>query len=348
MISREMAGKYGMVIAKRVLPEWSLEGAQIELIQVWENVIFRISKDFQTYALRIHRSSYHTSEELNSELVWVTALKEYGLNVAEPLLTRDGRYIITESLPGSDETRYISLLKWVKGDDFLRMLDSKVVNVMKSKNFHYFEKLGNIQAQIHNQSSAWDVPKGFTRHSFDVEGLVGDSPKWGAFWALPQLQPKQSDLFEKVREIIGETLSGYKKTAETYSLIHGDLNMGNMIMDGTGYPPRDVMHNNECFRFHVIDFDDAGFGWHQHDFAVSLYHFRYHPKFEEVIDAFCKGYRKYRVVNSEFISSLPIFLLVKTLMNLSWYHQRPDLIPRDQMPKKIKNTYEEVKRFLDA
>ena len=79
------------MLAERALSEWLLEGARLEPINIWENVVFRVNKDGQTYVLRIHRSWYHTLEELNSELVWTAALREYGLNVPEPLLTKDGQ-----------------------------------------------------------------------------------------------------------------------------------------------------------------------------------------------------------------------------------------------------------------
>lgn len=320
------------MLAERALSEWLLEGARLEPISIWENVVFRVNKDGQTYVLRIHRSWYHTLEELNSELVWTAALREYGLNVPEPLLTKDGQGYITKCLPGSDETRNIGVLKWVEGNilgDVIKP-DSKDLN----KVCDYFEQLGSIAAVIHNQSAVWNVPAGFTRHAFDVEGLVGDTPFWGPFWALPQLLPQQRDLLEKARKIIGETLAAYGKSPDTYSMIHADLHMGNLVVGRKG--------------IHVIDFDDAGFGWHQYELAVALHSYRDHPKFEMIVKAFFNGYRKDRALDAESIALLPLFLLVRTLVNLSWIQQRPELGQEREIPAMIEEACKEVDRFLAA
>lgn len=320
------------MLAEQALSEWSLEGARLEPVSISENTVFRVDKDDQTYVLRIHRFWYHTLEELNSELVWTAALREHGLNVPEPLWTKGGQGYITKCVPGSDETRNIGVLKWVKGNILRDVIkpDSKD----SDKVCEYFERLGSIAAGIHNQAAAWNVPAGFTRHAFDVEGLVGDSPFWGPFWALPQLQPQQRDLLEKVRQTIGETLTAYGKSSDTYSMIHADLHMGNLVVSREG--------------LHVIDFDDAGFGWHQYEFAVALHSYRDHPKFEMIVKAFFNGYRKDRALDAESIALLPLFLLVRTLLNLSWIQQRPELGQERKIPAMIEEACKEVDRFLAA
>jgi hypothetical protein len=39
-------------------------------------------------------------------------------------------------------------------------------------------------APLHHQATAWDLPQGFTRHAWDADGLAGEQPFRGAFWAL--------------------------------------------------------------------------------------------------------------------------------------------------------------------
>ena len=102
--------------ARQTLPEWSLEGAQIEPITVSENVTFRVDKDGLSYVLRIHRSWYHTLEELESGLIWTDALRASGIDVPEPLLTTGGKGFVARTLPGTLESRNIGALKWVEGD----------------------------------------------------------------------------------------------------------------------------------------------------------------------------------------------------------------------------------------
>ena len=50
----------------------------------------------------------------------------------------------------------------------------------------------------------------------------------------------------------------FDRTPSGYSVIHADMHPGNIVVDGD--------------RLTVIDFDDAGFGWHQYDIATALTH----------------------------------------------------------------------------
>ena len=45
-----------------------------------------------------------------------------------------------------------------------------------------FYKRGKVVAKFHKATIAWKEPKGFKRHSFDVDGFLGDQPFWGRFW----------------------------------------------------------------------------------------------------------------------------------------------------------------------
>ena len=317
-------------LAKEVLPEWSLENAQLTHVKSSENVTFRVEKNGQTYVLRIHRSWYHTRDELESELVWTKALRASGIDVPEPLLTNSGEGFVTRPLPGTDEMRNIGVLKWVEGDNLADVLrrDSSDLETVSS----YFERLGAIAASMHSQAAAWDVPDAFTRHSFDVEGFVGKRPFWGRFWELPQLKPEQTKLMLKARDVIATTLASYRKPKETYSMIHGDLHMQNLIVGEQG--------------LHVIDFDDAGFGWHQYDLATALHEYSGHKEYSAIVSALLKGYRNHRALDAEAEASLPMFLLIRTLVGLGWIHQRPELGREQHIPSKIEKACHHIEQFF--
>ena len=58
------------------------------------------------------------------------------------------------------------------------------------------------------------------------------------------------------RAQIRRALDRYGRDPATFSLIHADLHHANLLVND-----RDLS---------IIDFDDAGFGWHQYDIAVAL------------------------------------------------------------------------------
>ncbi len=290
-------------LAEQALAHWGLGDARLEPKSISENVTFRVDVDDATYVLRVHRPGYHTLAELESEHVWTRALRTAGLDVPEVLTTTDGAGYIT--LPYEDGPRNIGMLKWVEGE----LLGTLMHQKPEHRNDH-FRSLGAMAADIHNQSAAWVVPDGFQRHSFNVEGLVGRTPFWGPFWRLPGLDSEQRTLMDHVRVEIAEILGDFGEAPQTYSLIHADLHPHNVVVSDQG--------------MHIIDFDDAGFGWHQYELAVALHAYRHHESFAEMQAAMIEGYRSVRPLSEIAIAMLPMFLLIRTLVSLGWRQQRPE------------------------
>ena len=66
-------------LGARALAQWNLEGADLALLKMRENAVFRVrSDDGRRYALRIHRHGYHSDDALASELKWMQALDAAG------------------------------------------------------------------------------------------------------------------------------------------------------------------------------------------------------------------------------------------------------------------------------
>src|SRR4029077_15427119 len=152
------------------------------------------------------------------------------------------------------ETRYTGLTRWIEGEIVAEVLqrtdDGRGVE-------QYFAQLGSIMASLHNQASGWSVPATFTRHAFDADGLMGDSPFWGRFWEHDALSDEERRILLATRDLVRGALERYGRDSSMFSMIHADLHQHNVLVDGE--------------RLTVIDFDDAGFGWHQYDIAVALY-----------------------------------------------------------------------------
>ena len=295
-------------IAERALDEWDIPAAQLELISISENTVFRVDTDSsETYVLRIHRPGYHTLAELNSEQQWTAALKRAGIGVPLPRLTRDGRGYATIPVPGSTETRHVGIVEWFEGVTLSSIMAQ--APDMPTLALH-FDQLGRIAARIHNQAVSWQVPKDFQRHAFDADGFMGDAPFWGPFWVLPELKAAERNHILNARRVIHRALWDYGKGEGIYSLIHADLHPHNLLVNGD--------------RLHVIDFDDSGFGWHQYEIAVALDAYRKPPHFEVARDALITGYRSERPLSDAAIELLPMFLLIRSLALLGWLHERPE------------------------
>ena len=298
-----------LLAAEQALDAWNLCATQIECVSISENIVFRVdTESSETYALRLHRPGYHNLAELNAEHQWTLALNRAGIRVPIPKMTRDGRGYVRVYMPMSNETRYAGIVEWFDGVTLDSIIDQ---SSDKWSIALYFEQLGRIAARIHNQAVNWQIPDGFRRHELDADGLMGTTPFWGPFWDLPELSNAERKLILNTRSSIHHVLSIYGKHQGTYSLIHADLN------------PRNVVLTND--QLCLIDFDDAGFGWHQYELAVALFSYQDTSYFSTARDALIAGYRSKRALDDMAVELLPMYLLIRALASLGWLQARPEL-----------------------
>ena len=294
-------------LATEALARWDLDDPVIAPIKIRENAVFRVeTKDGRRAVLRIHRLGYHDDAALHSEFEWMRALAGAGIEVPQVVKSREGRpfeRVCSDALPAG---RQIDVLEWVDGRQLGALesgLDGGEGDIAQR-----YHTLGGIAARMHNHTSAWRAPDGFQRHSWCEQGLAGDEPLWGRYWELEQLSASQRRLFERAREAIWSDLRAYGKDLGQFGLIHADLVPENVLVDGE--------------RVRVIDFDDAGFGWHLFDVATSLYFIRGEPFFDTAMRAFVAGYRVHRALSGEQLRQLPLFMAARSTTYLGWVHRR--------------------------
>jgi Ser/Thr protein kinase RdoA (MazF antagonist) len=170
--------------------------------------------------------------------------------------------------------------------------------------------VGALQAKLHNQSSAWELPVGFARHAWDVPGMLGEEPFWGRFWELAILSEPQLKLVLAARDRLVGQLGAYGQARDRYGLIHADFLPENMIVSQGG--------------IRLIDFDDAGFGWHMFDIATSLFYHLGEEYFEDLKQAILSGYQTERSLSDTHVSMILPFLLARGITYLSWLHTRKE------------------------
>ncbi len=296
-------------VADRALREWDLTATKVDLTSRSENVVFRVeAQDGGAYALRVHRPGYHTLAELESEPVWTAALNEAGIGAPVARRTRSGGCYAAVEVPGTREVRHVGLIPWFEGTPLNEKIENAVDEATRDS---HLERLGGLMATMHDQAVAWRPPSHFERHSLDADGFTGEAPFWGRFWDIPQLTPEQRATAVEARSLIRTRLSTYDKNSRTYSMIHADLRSTNVLVSSD--------------RVHVIDFDDAGFGWHQYDLAVVLFDYVTNPDYDAIRDALIAGYRSQRSISDDDLALLPLFLVVRMLASLGWLNDRPEV-----------------------
>lgn len=287
------------------LRQWGIAEATLDLIKYRENAVFRVQHDGRCFVLRLHRSGYHSDAELRSELQWMRALADAGIQVPTAMPTLSGESFIRYEAAGLPGPVQMDLFEWISGEQLGSVEHGVAPGAAIAQ---VYRTIGELAARIHNQSSTWSAPAGFRRHAWDAEGIAGERPFWGPFWELESATPIERDLLARARKRVYRDLSRLDRLPETYSLIHADLLPENLLVD----------HG----RVRLIDFDDAGFGWHLFELATVLYMIAGEPYFTEARDALFAGYRLHRRLPDEMLENLPLFMLARGLSYVSWVHTR--------------------------
>lgn len=298
-------------LASAALAHWGLQGSTLSLIKYRENAVFKVTtSEKKLFALRIHRYAYHTDAELRSELQWMSALNDEGILVPSLVPTASGEPFVVLQAGGVPEPRQIDIFEWVDGQQ-LGAVEESTDNI--DALISAYRTIGHLMAKLHTQALDWSMPEDFTRHSWDVDGLVGEQPFWGPFWQLESLSSEQRALLLEARDVVYRDLTAYQadsENADRYSMIHADCVAENVMVDGE--------------QVRLIDFDDAGFGWHLFDIATVLYFDIDEDHFVAARDALIAGYREIRDLPQSQIEALPLFYLARGFTYLGWVHTRSE------------------------
>lgn len=290
---------------RQALKHWNINNAELHLIKYRENAVFRVEQNGTRMALRLHRHGYHSDDELRSELQWMRALENAGISVPIVIPSESGELFVKHAAPDLPGEIQIDLFEWIDGKQ-LGTVEAGIADEASVE--ETYTTLGAMAAKVHNQATVWQLPPGFTRHAWDADGLAGEQPFWGRFWELESASPSERELMIKGRDRVHRELSNLAKSPGTYSMIHADFAPENLLVDG------------DCVR--LIDFDDAGFGWHLFEIATSLYFILGEPFFDQARDALIGGYRRHRQLPDEQLVLLPLFFLARGLSYVGWVHTR--------------------------
>jgi len=295
-------------IARTALQHWNLDTAALTLVKYRENAVFKVTARDQRYALRVHRPGYHSDAALRSELQWINALADADIEVPRIVPTRAGELFAISPAAGAAAPLQVDLFEWIEGHQ-LGSVEAGLRGDRQTIGDTY-RTIGELAGSVHNHSAGWRPPAGFVRHAWDESGLAGEQPLWGRFWELASLTSRQRTLLATARDRVYRDLAALRKAPASYSMIHADFSPENLLVDGE--------------HVRLIDFDDAGFGWHLFELVTSLYFIMDEPYFDQAREALIYGYRSRRPLADEELALLPLFFLARSFTYVGWVHTRPE------------------------
>jgi Ser/Thr protein kinase RdoA (MazF antagonist) len=292
--------------ARESLRHWDLQAATLHLIkEPRENAVFAVEHDGDRYALKLHRLGYHTDDELRSEYQWIRALEDYGISVPAIVPSNSGDLFVKQRVAGMNDDIQVDLVEWIDGAE-LGSVEAGIADEARAADT--YRTIGELAAQVHNQAVSWQLPPGFARHAWDEEGLAGEQPLWGRFWEIAAASESERELLERGRAAVFDGLRPLAKSPGTYSMIHADFAPENILVDGSN--------------LRLIDFDDAGFGWHLFELVTSLYFVQGEPYFDRAQEALIEGYRAHRQLSDQQLELMPLFFVARGFTYIGWVHTR--------------------------
>lgn len=145
--------------------------------------------------------------------------------------------------------------------------------------------------------------------------------------------PKEEKLLAEAAGIIKKRLERYGKTENNYGLIHADLRLANLLMEGK--------------QIKVIDFDDCGFGWHLHDLASALSFIENRPIVPSLVNAWLEGYKKVLPFTDTDFEEIDTFIMMRRLQLTAWLASHRESGPVEELSVGwMEDTVELAERYI--
>jgi len=282
--------------AALVLAEYDFSpGATLELVNVSENWTYRIDDPAtgRSAALRVHRPNYHSRDEIESELMWIDALRAADVvNAPAPVAARDGGRVRTVGVDGGP-VRHVTVFDWLPGSP-----PSAETDLIPN-----FAILGELAARMHLFGIGWERPAAFRRFTYD-DAAVLEKALWGRWQDAPGIGAAEHAVLARADAEIRLKLAGYGRAADRFGLCHNDLRLANLLVDGD--------------RLSVIDFDDCGFSWYLNDFATAVSFMEDDPRVGEWMAAWLGGYTRHRALSQADRDMLPTLIMLRRMLLVGW------------------------------
>lgn len=285
-------------LANRALAHYDLpDGCAARMLNLSENATYKVeAPDGRLWALRVHRDGYHSKQAIASELAWEIDLRQTGVvTTPNPVKGKDGEIIQEVSHPRMPRPRNVVLFDWETGTE------PGIGEDLSEP----FEVLGEITARMHVHARQWKRPSWFTRLTWDFDTALGEEqPHWGRWRDGVGMDRGKEQLFQRTVDLIGRRLQAYGKDNSRFGLIHCDLRLANLLIDGKAVK--------------VIDFDDCGFGWYMYDAATPVSFYEHEPQVPGLIESWKKGYRKVLALPKEDDAEIPTFIMLRRILLVAW------------------------------
>lgn len=191
------------------------------------------------------------------------------------------------------------------------------------------KQIGAITAKLHLHAMSWNADNSLPRFHWDIEDMFGDTSRWGDWSKNPVLTESQKEIFSQTVAIGCKRLEKYGKKPDRYGLIHSDLNINNILVDGD--------------QVKILDFDDCGYGWFLFDLSTAV--LEYDTNLSEMTRAWLDGYETVRPLSPEDLEEVDTFIVLRKIVRMGWIASHWD---NDTVKRVTDRYYTETEKLARA
>ena len=155
-----------------------------------------------------------------------------------------------------------------------------------------------------------------TRPVWDCDTTLGPNASWGNWRVFAGFTPQEKELLERAETRIRAAMVVYGKPRERFGLIHADMRLANLLVEG------DTLK--------LLDFDDCAYSWHLFDLAASLSFIEARPDVLDLIASWLEGYQAASMtypLEEADVAVIPSLIMMRRLQLTAWLATRHDSDP---------------------
>ncbi|GLB60423.1 phosphotransferase enzyme family protein [Cytobacillus sp. NCCP-133] len=310
-------------ILNRFFHCYSLEQNQYKKLGDFENYVYEVYRNSESFILRLTHSSHRTEAELLAEVDWVNYLNSQGISVPKVFYSDHGKFV--ELAPAEDGSLFYASL-------FSKVPGTPVKVTAPGFNERLFKALGRANAQMHSAAKAYEPKNGIVhRMQWEDEDLL----------EVEKYVPKSETLVIENTQKLLLQLKSLPRNKENFGLIHTGVHSGNFFYDS-----KEIL---------IFNFDDCCYHWFASDIAIPLYYsllyrFKDHNNKESnaygkrFLTSFTEGYQEENSLPKDWAIQLPYFLRLRDVTLYSVPHKKIAPEDRDEnlnlMLQQLKNRIE--------
>lgn len=270
----------------------------------FQNFVYESVREGKPLVLRIAHQYHRSAKMVRGELEWMNYLYERGIPCPKPVVSLAGQLV--EVVESGDSYFVACAFEKREGE----------LPPSYKENPTLYQKLGQITGKIHALSK-----------NYQPSSLAHRRYEWHENNYLRKVKnyvPTELELVHKRFDQLLQTIQALPKDNNGYGLIHGDISVGNFLVEQGSVS--------------VIDFDECEYSWYMSDIAIALFYATPLPNWggevkrlevaRHFYDNFMEGYSRENSLESHQLKHLPLLLKLREMLLFSAIYRSlyPDLM----------------------